>query len=88
MKTPEEKTKNFIEKQYLLEKDKRDSGMKNNYYAWKDYMSDFEYQKKDSIELKIIKRNLNSLDFKEFLKRKGFTIEEIEDIKKTILEEN
>lgn len=54
---------------------------------WKDYMSDFEYQKKDSVELRIIKRNLNSLDFKEFLKRKGFTIEEIEDIKKTILEE-
>ena len=36
MKTPREMILEYAEKQFQKEKDKWNSGMKNNYFAWED----------------------------------------------------
>lgn len=85
MKTPEEKVKDFINKNYQKEKDKRDSGMKNELFAWQDFKEDFENFNSTMKELATIKRNINSSDFKDYFKRKGITNGEIEALKNYIL---
>lgn len=87
MKTPEEKTKDFIVKNYQKEKDKWDSGLKNEKSAWQDFKEDFENFNSTMKELATIKRVINSNDFKDYFKRKGFTNEEIENLKNYILGE-
>ena len=42
MTNPKEVTKDFIKKQVQIERDKWSSGMKNSYYAWEDFLTEYE----------------------------------------------
>ena len=63
MKTPKEQIMEFVEKHYLKEKDKWESGLSNHYMEWEDIKykifkeqdNSFLYEKIDELE-RIIKR--------------------------------
>lgn len=50
MKTPKEQVIEYVEKRYLKEKDKWESGLRNQYFEWEDVRNKL-FQEQDNSQL-------------------------------------